>query len=241
MNHKALLPSTLAAVALATLVGAGSANAQTYAESGDAGQTLSTAASTAAFGSPSFGQPLTSVTGTIGFSTAGGASDADLYRIFITNPSTFSASTVGNSTLDTSLFLFDLNGRAIIANNDANGTTLQSTLAAGNATLSALPAGLYYLGIALSGADAINSASQLLFNQGLSTDTRTAASGVNPVTLSTFTNNVDFNETGAYGITLTSATAVPEPSTWALSGIGALALGVTLVRRNRQGGAATSL
>ena len=43
------------------------------------------------------------------------------------------------------------------------------------------------------------------------------------------------------GLSLTGVTAVPEPSTWALTGMGVLALGATLVRRNRQTSAVPSL
>ena len=188
-------------------------------------------------GSAFAGQPLTAITGSI----APTGADADLYRIFITNPATFSASTVGGSSLDTSLFLFDLNGRALIANDDASGLVLQSTLPAGNATLSALGAGIYYLGISLSGNEPVNSVNDYLFSQGLSTDVRTAASGLNPVTLTTFEGIPFASETGAYGIALTGATAVPEPSTWALAGAGALALGVSLARRNNRGTRAAAL
>ena len=228
MHHKRLLTLTLGAAAgLAALASPGTLHAFIYVETPDAGQTLATAAGpSSAFA----GQPLTAITGSI----ATGA-DADLYRIFITNPATFSASTVGGSSLDTSLFLFDLNGRAIIANDDASGFSFQSSLAAGNATLSALGAGVYYLGISLSGNEPVNSANQYLFTQGLTTDVRTAAAGLNPTTLATFNGNFATSETGAYGITLTSATAVPEPSTWALAGVGALALGVALARRNHRG------
>lgn len=233
MNHKALLPSTLAAVALATLTSAGSAHAQAYMESGDAGQTLSTAASTGSGGA------LTSVSGTLT-----GVNDADLYRIFIANPATFSA-TISTSTsavygagaLDTSLFLFDLNGRAIIANDDASGLTVQSALPAFSGM-----GGIYLLGISLSGNEPINSVNQTLFTQSTTpTDVRTANSGLSPATFNSFNSNAAFADSGPYGLSLTGVTAVPEPSTWALTGMGALALGVTLVRRNRQTSVVSSL
>lgn len=231
MNAKSLLTFTLGTtVGLASLAAAPKTSAFTYVETGDAGQTLATAAGPA---SSFAGQPLNAIVGSVD-PAVNNVYDADLYKIFITNTSTFSATTVGGSSLDTSLFLFDLNGRAIIANDDAGGNTFQSTLPVGTPTLTALGVGTYYLGIALSGAEAINSVNQLLFTQvNTTSDLRTAASGVNPATLATFDNGVFFNESGSYVINLTSATAVPEPSTWALTGAGALALGAVLSRRRR--------
>ncbi len=232
MNPKSRLNFTLGAtVGLALLLSVGSARAVTYTEIGDAGQNLSSAQGTA-FPNSNFGQSLTSISGVINPSV-GGVYDADLYRIFITNTSLFSATTVGGSSLDTVVFLFDSAGRAVIANDDANGFTLQSNLPAGNATLSGLSPGIYYIGIALSGGEPVNSVNQLLFNTGNTTDVRTAAPSVVPPTVADFSNNVFFNESGAYTIALTSVTAVPEPSTWALMGAGAVALGLGVCRRNR--------
>ncbi len=50
------------------------------------------------------------------------ASDADLYRICLTDGASFSATTVGATTLDTQMFLFDSQGYGVYANDDSGGT-----------------------------------------------------------------------------------------------------------------------
>ncbi len=50
------------------------------------------------------------------------ASDADLYRICLSDGASFSASTVGATTLDTQMFLFDSQGYGVYANDDWNGS-----------------------------------------------------------------------------------------------------------------------
>ncbi|MBK9129667.1 MAG: DVUA0089 family protein, partial [Phycisphaerales bacterium] len=79
--------------------------------------------------------PLTVITGT------NGTSDADLYRIQIDAPGSFSASTCNGAGFDTQLFLFDANGRGVVCNDDTCGA--QSTLANARVTT----AGVYYLAI----------------------------------------------------------------------------------------------
>jgi PEP-CTERM motif len=199
--------------------------AQTYSEAGDAGQTLGTAQYTGATN----GQSLLTISGTLS-----GINDADLYYLTITAPTTFSASTVGGSTLDTVLFLFGANGVPIYANDDASGLSLQSTLPAGSSFTMTLSAGTYLLGISLSGNEPINLNGQLLFagNGGNSTAVRGPAGGINPNTLSNFNNGASFSENGPYSITLASAAtaAVPEPSTVAL---GLVAAGVFAAWKSR--------
>ncbi len=175
--------------------------------------------------------------------TFANASDADLYAIRITTPGSFSASTVNSASAaqDTALFLFNSSGVAIATNDDASGTSLDSSLPSGNSLYANLTAGTYYIGISESGNEAINLNSQLLFNGypgGDTTAVRGAASGLNPTTLRTFNSN-EFDTTtfGAYEIDLTSAAtavnpnAVPEPSTWVALGLGSFAAGVTILRR----------
>src|SRR3954449_412851 len=112
---------SLFAFAAAVTLSTSAVHAQ-FVEAGDAGQTLAGASNTGVFGTT-----LTSITGTIGSAT-----DADLYRIVITAPTTFSASTVnGLTSIDTALFLFNGSGAAIYMNDDASGLTLQSALPAG--------------------------------------------------------------------------------------------------------------
>ncbi|MEM1164981.1 MAG: hypothetical protein AAGI30_01680 [Planctomycetota bacterium] len=96
-----------------------------FAEIGDAGQSQATPNVTIGAG------PITSITGALA-----DAHDVDLYRIFIDDPATFSASTVGSAAFDTTLYLFDTlnfnaNGifRDIVArNDDAAPSVPQSTL-----------------------------------------------------------------------------------------------------------------
>ena len=208
----------LFAVAAVFLVTASIASAQ-WIEVGDAGSSVPGAQGTGA--SPN--QTLNTIGGSI-FSTG----DADFFVINIVNAALFSATTVGGSSLDTMLYLFDMNGNPVYLNDDAaGGASLQSSLPAGN-LLGPQLAGLYIVGISLSNVDPVNFSNQLLFASALfSTDLRgPAACVLGPVT--GVLNSSSFPESGAYTITLTgaeTALAIPEPTTTALlvtCGIGAL-------------------
>ncbi len=217
-----LAASLFAAASLTTLVS--NSRAVTYAEIGDAGQTLLTATPTGTNATTA----LTAITGTIGTSI-----DADLFLITITSPSTFSAVASSTAGIDTSLFLFTSGGVPIIANDDSSNTSYQASLPAGNTLLTSLSAGTYYLGISLSGNEAVNLNNQQLFTVDQpTTNVRGIASGLNPTTLATFNGATYFAETGDYTVTLTgAATAVPEPSTWAALALGSIAAGFTFLRR----------
>ena len=166
----------------------------------------------------------------------GGATDADLYPFTLggavgTTASSLqitanggTSSTQVGSAIDTSLFLFNSAGTPVLANDDASNASYQGQL-----NLIGLPAGTYYLGIALSGNEAINSASQQLFTVDQPTTAqRGVASGLNPATLSTFNSQEFTAETGTYSI---GFAVVPEPSTWATIVLGGAALGLGLRRR----------
>ena len=215
-------------VAVSSIAALSTSRAQMYAEVGDAGDTLATSQSTVSSATP-YGSPITTIAGTIGTGT-----DADLYAINITSPSTFSATTSNSLTstsfdntlpLDTALFLFNAAGVEIATNDDTSGTNVMSTLAAGNPLYASLAPGLYYLGISISGNEPVNSANQLLFAKSDdSADVRGAegANNLNPLTLSTFDLDNYDDEIGSYGITLSGVAAVPEPSTWVLTLLGLL-------------------
>jgi hypothetical protein len=228
----------LAAVLAAAALLPGVASAQIYTEI-NAGQTLATASDTA---TPATGASLTTINGSLT------SLDADLYRIYISAPGAFSATTnnaltnnsyPGGGPLDTALFLFDWAGHAIASNDDdANGLDLTSTLSPSNALLSNLAAGYYYLGISISGNEPVNSVNQLLFQTGSTTATRGPASGLNPTTLADFDGNTYDPTPGAYQINLTgvavgpaAVAGVPEPATWAMMVLGFGAIGAGLRRR----------
>lgn len=230
--HSRLRRSFLGVLGVCLLTAA-SLRAQVYNEAGDAGQTLGTAQSTGAMS----GGALSTILGTLS-----GINDADLYFFTITAPTTFSASTMNavtmGSGLDTALFLFNSAGVPIYTNDDASGTSLQSTLPAGTSFTMSLSPGTYYLGISLSGNEPINLSSQLLFAPypgGDSTAVRGAAMGLNPNTLSNFNNGGSFAQSGAYQISLTSSAtaAVPEPSPIMLTAVAVA--GLLFIRRCRAG------
>ncbi len=195
-------------------------SAQLFSEVGDAGATLATA------NTP--GTPLQGIRGMLSSDT-----DADLFRIFVNSPSMFSATTVGGTTLDTTLFLLKADGSPAFLNDDApGGLWLQSTLSALEFP-SALEVGYYYLGITNSGYEPENINGQLLFSPFVlsPTETRGPASGLLPDTLHDFTSLSFTGESGAYTIRLTAVGAVPEPSTYGILAAACLALAVIIRRR----------
>ncbi len=207
---------TAAALLIATTQGA---QAVTFTESGDAGQTLATAAVItpgSATGIP--GTPLTSISGAI---TSG---NADLFQFLITG-STFSASTIGGSTFDTQLFLFNSSGLGIFTNDDSGGG-LQSAF-----TVTGLTAGIYYLGISGFNYDPLTGTGAVVFPTAnpVSPGTALAGTGV----LSSW-GTATTSSLGSYTIALTGAAPVPEPSSvLGLIALGGLGGGVFLKRRKK--------
>jgi hypothetical protein len=104
---------------------------------GDAGDLPETAQSTGS-------DPITKIRGTIG-----GANDVDVYAITISDPSAFSATTIGGTTLDTALWLFDENGRGVVHNEDNPDATTGFQSRIDNRTNCITQPGRYYLAVSL--------------------------------------------------------------------------------------------
>jgi hypothetical protein len=158
-----------------------SVRAISYAESGDAGQTIGTA--------QNVGGSIDQINGTIS-----PGNDVDLYEFSFNSNVNFTASTVGLANFDTELFLFNSLGGGIIANDDALG--FQSIITG------SLSAGTYYLAIGsfdLLAIDGEGDAWQQSSPTGLSTPPS------NFGTLAFF--DAGGSETGTYGISLSPATS----------------------------------
>ncbi len=127
--------------------------ALTFTEIGDAEDLPATAQVVSGSG------PLDSISGTIA-----GSMDADMYEIFITGGGTFSATTVGLTSLDTQLFLFGATGLGIYANDDDTSGAIffQSTLPSGHSLTPVAP-GNYFLVISIFNRDPV-SADGLIFS-----------------------------------------------------------------------------
>ena len=232
MNHRILRRHCLPLVVSTACLGfAGALHAQ-HVEVGDAGSSATTAQAT---GSVS-GQALTTIAGTIS-----ATADADFYLISISDPSLFSATTVGGSLVDTQIYLFSFDGAPIYLNDDdAGGASLQSSLPAGS-VLGPQTAGTYILGVSVSGVDPVNSSNQSLFAPAtFSTDLRGPASNTFG-TVAGVIDNASFADFGDYSITLSGAATVavvPEPSTYALLVAGGMLVGAAARRRRAFGAAA---
>lgn len=141
---------------------------------------------------------------------------ADLYCISIVDEANFSATTVGGTSIDTQLFLFDANGMGVAHNDDSVG--LQSTITSQFVNSN----GIYFLAVSGYNRDP-NSAGGLIWNNS-PFGTERAPDG--PGAAGALTSWTGTGANGDYTIFLTGAGfhRVPEPSALALLALGGLAM-----------------
>ena len=187
----------------------------------DAGQTLGTATTFLGSG------PIDAIRGT----TDG---DADLFAIYLTAGTAFSATTTASTGLDfnffdTVLYLFDAAGKGLIGNDDDGDVGgSQSTLSNYIPTVS----GLYYLAITGASYTPVSGGSPI-FPSLLGAGGNVAANpGAGPLTgWSSLTNEFGDYEIQLVGASAAAASDVPEPGSLLLAGA---ALGVAgLIRRRK--------
>ncbi len=237
MNLKYVLPL---AVATACLSSTGQIHAAAYTENGDAGDLPNTAQVVAG----TAGTPLTLLSGAL--TLTGGLSDSDMFQIYVSSPSTFSASLTGFfpgfNNFDSQLLIFNAAGQGIQANDDDPATgAQQSSLPTGNTLMSSQNAGLFYLLVSGSGRYATTTSGSLIFpnfTDGTTDPTNVYGPNTTSNVVGGYTGSS--NEGGAYRVNLNGAqfVVVPEPSTWAfvLGGGAGLAL---VTRRSRRAGRAS--
>jgi hypothetical protein len=185
---------------------------------GDAGKKPNTANVTTGVG------PLSTVCGNLGNVSNG----ADMYEIMITG-TTFSALTHqrGGSTLNPALYLFDVSGSGLYANNDISGVNNQAQF-----VNVAVTPGLYFLAIASDNNEPQNPANKNLFGEiSGTTGLILVDSKLKNQSIGGWTDAG--NSSGAYYITLDGATfaQTPEPAAFGLFGAGLLALAYRRFRR----------
>jgi hypothetical protein len=232
-HGRAFLSLLVAANALGI---AGDARSLVVFETGDAGETLATAQSL-----PAGSVPLTEIRGAISTDTG----DVDLYRIFVSDPASFSATTTnGDSScnqsicfeneFDATLSLFDANGLGVYYNDDRAFGVGDSQLPAGNPFSPGEP-GFYFLAIADDQLGAVSALdlNGLIFPLPVPepfTDVvgPTGPGGGDP--LVGWLAEIVAPDPRDYGIVLTGV-VVPEPATGLLTGLGLLLLGSARRRR----------
>jgi PEP-CTERM motif len=193
--------------------------AGTWVEIGSAGPLPATAQRTAGTGS------LDAI-----FGNLIGNDEVDTYLIRIVDPLGFSAATLGGPFFipDPKLFLFDIQGLGVYANDDANGS--QSELPAAH-PLGPMTPGLYYLSIARFDNTPLSLAGPV-FEEALGVAGPDSIGGALPVSAwnGDVSGRIDFDT--FYEIDLTGAefSNVPEPATWLLMSAGMAGL---ILRRRR--------
>lgn len=206
------------------------AHAVDWTEVGDAGQLLNTAQE------PTGDGRLRNIYGTISTNN-----DVDLYRLYISDPTTFSASV--NSTsgdLDSAIALFNEGGYALYANDDAMLGTRNAGLPAGNVHGPQAP-GWYHLAVVPLGTPPVSGDGFTLDNHMFPNVsppytqilTATGPGGASPLTgWAPVENSATINEEYRLRLSGVEVSPIPEPETYAmlLAGLGLVG---TMVRRRK--------
>jgi hypothetical protein len=162
--------------------------------------------------------------------------EVDMYGIFVSDPGSFSATTLGGvlNIPDPQLFLFDSSGRGVYMNDNGDGIGAQSHLEAGDPFGPTSP-GLYYLAIGWFNNEPLSSLGNI-FNEGSGTNGPDPIGGAEPI--ESWNDDVvgRVDSPTAYEIRLTGVgpfSRTPEPSSLALLGAGLCSLFVCVRRRRR--------
>ena len=228
LNFAQKMGVSISLVTLSLLVNP--AHAVDWTEVGDAGQLLSTAQE------PTGDDRLRNIYGTISTNN-----DVDLYRLYISNPDTFSATV--NSTsgeLDSAIALFNEGGYALYANDDAMLGTRNAGLPAGNVHGPQAP-GWYHLAVVALGTPPVSgdgfTPDHYIFPNVSSPYTQiltaTGPGGASSLTgWAQLEDTVTINEEYRLRLSGVTVSAVPEPETYAmlLAGLGLIG---TMVRRRK--------
>jgi hypothetical protein len=90
------------------------------------------------------------------------SADTDLYRLCLSDGASFSASTLGGTTVDTQMFLFDSQGYGVYANDDAAGS--RGSLLPAHHRFSPRAGGEFFLGISVFNRDPQSSLGDIFLN-----------------------------------------------------------------------------
>ena len=206
------------------------AHAVDWIEAGDAGQLVSTAQE------PTGDGRLRNIYGTISTNN-----DVDLYRIYVSNPTTFSAAVNSVSgDLDSGLVLFNEAGYALYGNDDAMLGTRNAGLPADHVNGPQAP-GWYNLAVFALGTPPVSgdgfTPEHYMFPNVSSPYTQiltaTGPGGASPLTGWTPVDNmVTLNEEYRLRLAGVQVAPIPEPETYAmlLAGLGLIG---TMVRRRK--------
>jgi hypothetical protein len=202
------LTRSVATAAIAVVFLGLAPSAFAVSESGDAGSLPSTAQD---LGSGAATQILGSFTS---------GADVDVYRMCLSNGTSFSATTVGQSALDTQIFLFDSEGFGVYANDDA-GSGVRGSLLPANHRFSPPTGGEYYLALSSFNNDPRSGGGEIFpdgFMPNLYPDSVVNAVGVGGDEPIISWSGPTRGAAGLYGVTLTGATACDTtPPTVALT------------------------
>ena len=164
---------------------------------GDAGDQIETSQKTGS-------NPIPRIRGEIN-----AANDVDIYAIYIEDPQNFSASTIGGTTLDTALWLFDADGKGVLHNEDNPDATTGTQSRIDNRGGQITQPGVYYLAISLFGRRAAGCEDGLIWSSSSSFWRQIIApNGAEPNSrLAGWTGTT--SSTGRYIITLTGVRGEP--------------------------------
>lgn len=212
MRTSAMGVSAIGAAAAAMLAGGSSALAgdNTWAETGDAGQTIGTAQQTLGLGS------LQVLTGVLD-----GRNDVDIFCIHITDEALFRAQVTSFAGQDSILWLFNPDGTLQVANDDFGGGALSTITSQG-----VFSNGIYYLGVSRFANIPLNAANASLLTNTFWPGPDFQQIRGNANILDHWNNGTSpGNVGGAYSITLRGAEFCPTPGAAALLGLGGLVAG----------------